>query len=164
MRAIKNLAILEVGRGGNVTFATPGAIVLLNHFFHPIYWEHLPEPVREWVELQLLSPRQCTHPIGRLCSGELVVRIIGREEGHVQLLLDRQCLELSAERLVALGLTRREAEVLLWISQGKTSGEIATILYCTAATVSKHTEHIFYKLKVETRTAAAALALELLKV
>jgi DNA-binding NarL/FixJ family response regulator len=53
-------------------------------------------------------------------------------------------------------LTQREAQVLLWVSRGKTNSEIATILGMSARTVSKHLEHIFEKLGVETRTAAAA--------
>jgi DNA-binding NarL/FixJ family response regulator len=42
------------------------------------------------------------------------------------------------------------------VSLGKTNSEIATILGMSARTVSKHLEHIFEKLGVETRTAAAA--------
>ena len=64
----------------------------------------------------------------------------------------------SLARLVALGLTRRESEVLFWVSEGKRNPEIAVILASTRRTVSKHLEHIFAKLGVETRTAAAALA------
>ncbi len=54
-------------------------------------------------------------------------------------------------------LTAREAEVLLWVSRGKTNRDIAEILMMSPRTVNKHLEHIFEKLGVETRTAAAAL-------
>jgi len=57
-----------------------------------------------------------------------------------------------------LNLTHREAEVLLWISQGKSNRDIADILSVSPRTVNKHLEQIFVKLGVENRTAAAILA------
>jgi DNA-binding NarL/FixJ family response regulator len=62
----------------------------------------------------------------------------------------------------ALDLTPRVAEVLLWLAQGKTNGEIAVILGNSEATVKKHVLEIFIKLGVETRTAASLHALEVL--
>lgn len=62
----------------------------------------------------------------------------------------------------ALGLTPRVAETLLWIAQGKTNGDIATILGISEATVKKHVLEIFVRLGVETRTAASLRALEVL--
>jgi DNA-binding NarL/FixJ family response regulator len=61
-----------------------------------------------------------------------------------------------------LNLTPRVAETLLWIAQGKTNGDIATILGISEATVKKHVLEIFTKLGVETRTAASLQALEVL--
>lgn len=66
----------------------------------------------------------------------------------------------SPEPLQKLGLTAREAEVLLWIAQGKSNGEIGAILGATENTVKKHVQHIFEKLGVESRNAAAMMALE----
>lgn len=62
----------------------------------------------------------------------------------------------------ALGLTPRVAETLLWIAQGKTNGNIATILGISESTVKKHVLEIFEKLGVETRSAASLRALEVL--
>jgi DNA-binding NarL/FixJ family response regulator len=62
----------------------------------------------------------------------------------------------------AFGITPRVAETLLWLSQGKTNGEIATILGNSESTVKKHVLEIFEKLGVETRTAASLRALEVL--
>lgn len=56
-------------------------------------------------------------------------------------------------------LTAREAEVLYWVVQGKTNRDIGDILGASPATVKKHLEHVFEKLGVETRTAAAAVAI-----
>ena len=61
-----------------------------------------------------------------------------------------------------LGLTPRVAETLLWLAQGKTNPEIATILGNSESTVKKHVLEIFAKLGVETRTAASLRALEVL--
>jgi DNA-binding NarL/FixJ family response regulator len=63
---------------------------------------------------------------------------------------------------IVLGLTPRVAETLLWLAQGKTNPEIATILGNTESTVKKHVLEIFEKLGVETRTAASLRALEVL--
>ena len=61
--------------------------------------------------------------------------------------------------IAAFRLTQREAEVLYWVVQGKTSNDIGEILGNSPRTVNKHLEHVFEKLGVETRTAAANLAL-----
>jgi DNA-binding NarL/FixJ family response regulator len=66
----------------------------------------------------------------------------------------------SSLPLESLGLTPREAEVLLWITQGKANGDIATILGSSEKTVKIHVGHILEKLGVENRTAAALRALE----
>jgi DNA-binding NarL/FixJ family response regulator len=68
--------------------------------------------------------------------------------------------EASSTQLESLGLTPREAEILLWVAQGKTNPEIAMILGIGLTTVKKHLEATFAKLGVENRTSAAALALE----
>jgi len=59
----------------------------------------------------------------------------------------------------AFRLTAREAEVLYWVIKGKTNRDIGDILGTSPRTVHKHLEHVFEKLGVETRTAAAALAI-----
>ncbi len=68
----------------------------------------------------------------------------------------------SAEPLESLGLTPREAEVLLWIAQGKTNADIATILGCAENTIKVHSARIFEKLGVENRNAASLKAIEIL--
>jgi len=68
----------------------------------------------------------------------------------------------SAVPLQSLGLTPREADIVLWLTQGKTNPEIALIVGAAEGTVRKHLQHIFAKLGVETRTAAAGIALKIL--
>ena len=64
----------------------------------------------------------------------------------------------AAPQAASTKLTARETEVLLWVARGKTNRDIAEILGMSPRTVNKHLEHVFEKLGVETRTAAAAAA------
>jgi len=68
----------------------------------------------------------------------------------------------SAKPLERLGLSVREAEILLWVAQGKSNFETGVILNISGATVKKHLEHIYEKLGVEGRNSAALRALEIL--
>jgi DNA-binding NarL/FixJ family response regulator len=68
----------------------------------------------------------------------------------------------SAAPLEKLGLSPREAEILLWVAQGKSNYEIGLILQISAATVKKHLVHAYEKLGVESRNAATVRALETL--
>jgi len=68
----------------------------------------------------------------------------------------------SHEPFLQLGLRPRAAEVLLWVAQGKTNADIATILGISESTVKKHLLEILEKLGVETRGAAGLRALEVL--
>lgn len=65
--------------------------------------------------------------------------------------------EHAQQRLDMAALTPREMEVLSWLAKGKTNRDIADILGMSHRTVNKHLEHIYEKLGVETRAAAAAL-------
>ncbi|CAE6780940.1 Sensor histidine kinase RcsC [Paraburkholderia nemoris] len=89
-----------------------------------------------------------------------VARVLGRAtRGDWVILLEEFN---DAAHTSALGaqfnLTAREAEVLLWVSRGKTNRDIGDILGMAPRTVNKHLEHVFGKLHVETRAAAAAIA------
>jgi len=83
--------------------------------------------------------------------GELVLRVTEvREDGKILALRKHG------------GLTRREAEVLLWVSYGKTNKTISEILGISPRTVNKHLEQVFRKLGVETRAAATAIAVRMM--
>ena len=57
------------------------------------------------------------------------------------------------------GLSSREVEVLVLVSRGMTKKQIAKELTISAKTVSAHVEHIYAKLGVSTRGAAAMFAM-----
>ena len=85
-------------------------------------------------------------------GGEIVVRIDNNRNQND----DHQCLMKSFD------LTPREAEVLLWLSYGKTNRDIADVLSLSIRTVNKHIENMFNKMGVENRTSAAAMAYRIL--
>jgi DNA-binding NarL/FixJ family response regulator len=64
--------------------------------------------------------------------------------------------------LQSLGLTPREAEVLLWLAQGKSNAEIAIIAEASEKTVKNQLARVLEKLGVSSRQAAALRALEVL--
>lgn len=61
------------------------------------------------------------------------------------------------------GLTRRECDVLRWLMEGKRNREIALMLSLRPRTVDTHVVNLFTKLGVQTRTAAANRAREILR-
>jgi DNA-binding CsgD family transcriptional regulator len=63
---------------------------------------------------------------------------------------------------LAFGLTACEAEVLYWITEGKTNPEIGIIIDASVGTVKKHAANLYAKLDVPTRTSAARCALSVL--
>lgn len=94
----------------------------------------------------------------------LVARHMGQGgPGESMLLLTQtQADNAALQRLRNVALTPRETEVLSWLAKGKTNRDIADILGMSHRTVNKHLEHVFEKLGVETRSAAAAIAGRLL--
>lgn len=101
--------------------------------------------------LNLHSPRRSLKLVylGNNGSNELLLRLVDSEPVDETLSLRNN-----------FPLTRREAEVLLWIARGKTNREIGLILGTSPRTVTKHLEQVYRKLDVENRTAAAAKALQ----
>ncbi len=80
-----------------------------------------------------------------------LIRLVGtNDESDIQDLADK------------LPITRREADVLFWLSKGKSNWDIATILSIKPRTINKHLEQIFKKLNVDNRTAAAGIAINAL--
>lgn len=112
---------------------------------------HLPpDPLREPPRLSLESgPRRLTFRLHQqVDEGEWLI--------VMQETSDTSVIEALAQ---AFGLTAREAEVLYWVVKGKINRDIGDILGASPATVKKHLERVYAKLGVETRTAAAAMAI-----
>ncbi|WP_457330583.1 response regulator [Rhizobacter sp. P5_C2] len=140
--------VLVLDAQGRVAWRSPQAAAWLREF-HP---EGLPAA---WASDGPLEHRSVAAD-GRV----LTVRHAGAVGlGERMLLLRVQAASDAAPtRLSTASLTPRETEVLSWIAKGKTNRDVGEILGMSPRTVNKHLEHVFEKLGVETRAAAAALA------
>lgn len=159
--------LLATDLSGRLLWSTPKARELLADLF-PAPNEQaagLPaELVEQLMQLRREGPRasgSSTMEIGPRRLEISVLSRIGPDEllfrlAEVGTRSDEQTLQR------ALALTTREAEVLLWISRGKSNREIGEILSISPRTVNKHLEQVFVKLGVENRAAAAARAVRTL--
>ena len=123
------------------------------------------EPARRAAQAWLSGARDSGEASVAFGShGRLLARHIGQGGlGESMLLLAQTPSDNAAlQRLREVALTPRETEVLSWLAKGKTNRDIAEILGMSPRTVNKHLEHVFEKLGVETRSAAAAIAGRLL--
>lgn len=159
--------LLATDRMGRLLWCTPKAKQLLARLF-PVQNDasaSLPPAVVE----RLLQLRE-EEGIGQARS---IVEIGGRKLeisvlspiGPDELLFRLNELTGAADEQVlqqTLRVTSREAEVLLWISRGKSNREIGEILNISPRTVNKHLEQVFVKLGVENRASAAARAVRAL--
>ena len=64
----------------------------------------------------------------------------------------------SVEEMMALGLTRREAEILDLIKNGLTNEEISEKLFVSKNTIKFHIKNIYIKLDVKNRAQALKMA------
>lgn len=158
--------LLAVGQDGNLLWLTPQAERLLATDPRPESVT-LPADVSVWLRDRIggvttVDRFAITGPdrsrqlefsfIGKAGPGEFLVRVVERS------------VETDDARLRnALGITAREAEVLLWLSHGKQNRDIADILGMSPRTVNKHLEQVYAKLGVENRASAAAIALGVLR-
>ncbi len=158
-------AVLIVGEGGAIQFCTRLARRLLTRFFpgEIDQADRLPTALAVWAAN---APRRPGPWTGEGAETRLEARLFaeGQPGAGFMLLLEEKPLGAagSPARLMVLGLTAREAEVLYWIAHGKTSPEIAIILDAAPNTIKKHVQNILPKLGVETRLGAALRATELL--
>lgn len=90
----------------------------------------------------------------------LVIRLVSKSD-PILFLGEERPTKIKPQSPAPCSLSSREAQVLQWVSQGKTNKEIALILELSARTVQKHLEHIYQKMGVESRTGAAAKAYEI---
>jgi DNA-binding CsgD family transcriptional regulator len=129
-------AVILLGSGTEVEYASPPAERLLRTFFAGANGARLPAALAEWLE------SDGTRPLTR----QLGARRLTVERADGALVLE--------EREERARLTRREREVLAWVARGKTNAEIAQLLWLAPSTVRKHLENVYAKLGVGTRTAA----------
>jgi DNA-binding NarL/FixJ family response regulator len=64
----------------------------------------------------------------------------------------------GAPRAPFVRLTKREAEILRLVAEGRSNGEIARTLWLALPTIKQHLSHIYRKLDVKNRTEASRWA------
>lgn len=154
-----------------VVWKTPLARVLMSDYFTSgagLSENKTPEIVLKWIQesLMQLSTKMTLQPLNIIQRDKRLVLSIGHlsdDEWVVMLREESDAIKIDA-LVSAFKLTKKEAEVLYWVIKGKTNKDIGDILGSSSRTVNKHLEHIFAKLGVETRTAAAALVTSKLRV
>jgi HD-GYP domain-containing protein (c-di-GMP phosphodiesterase class II) len=110
----------------------------------------------------LLEPRPYRGPLTRDEAREVLAAEVthGRLDGDaVRAVLDAAGHRVRRQMGQAGGLTAREIEVLVLLSRGLTRRQIAHELTISSKTVGNHEEHIYAKLGVSTRGAAALYAM-----
>jgi DNA-binding NarL/FixJ family response regulator len=123
----------------------------------------LPKPLQQWVSQHLGTIAD--HPVPPLLVQRQGATLYitfekGERSGDLLLRFEEQIDALPTMlEMDSYQLTPRENDVLAWLTKGKTNRDIADILGISPRTVNKHLEHIFVKLGVETRSAAATMAL-----
>jgi DNA-binding CsgD family transcriptional regulator len=162
--------IMRVTMAGRILEASPAALRLLGRFF-PEYGTTLQSKLpatlfawfarsRNWgLERPAIDhglPFTSMH-LGSRLTVHFVPDPDNASAGYLLMKAARR--DVCAADLVQLPITDRECDVLSLVAAGKTNSEIAAALAISARTVQKHLEHIFQKLGVETRMAAAICAL-----
>lgn len=147
--------ILLEDDGNFIAWANPCARLQMARFFCWISQVNLPPKIGAWLGFSSAPLIQAAGP------ARLKVTLV-RNGQQRMLLCDELATEPAPQLLQQLGLTPRQAEVLFWISRGKTNGEIGIILGASVHTINRHVEAIFQRLNVETRSSAMVAALEVL--
>ena len=155
-------------RDGLVLWQTPQARKLLGEYFDAES-EQTPLHLLSWIRKAreaILAGRE--PPVVMAMESR---RLLGglqhdpnSENEWLILLREENNTSVIESLITAFHLTAREAEVLYWVTCGKTNRDIGEILGSSHRTVNKHLEHIFEKLGVETRTAAAGIATQKVRI
>jgi DNA-binding CsgD family transcriptional regulator len=160
--------VVTFNREGRIEFLSPTARTLLETRFPD--WSgrggRLPQPLADALEQARAAARaEGTVPDAAPVmvpgdDGSLVVRLVPARVGDEPdaLLLEARSEPLGVEQVRALGLTRRQAEVLRLVALGSSTEQVADALGISTATVRKHLEHVYERLGVTSRTAAVATA------
>lgn len=134
----------------NIQFANDEAREWLKNFFgRPPRAGRLPRKVCRWLAEEPTA--STTKPL--VAQRRDATLFVQRQRPHpshsIVLLVELHNLDGTASSRLKGPLTRREREVLKWVTAGKSDRHVAEILGITRATVSKHLERIYPKLGVE---------------
>ena len=147
---------------GNIAFRSAQAAQWLRDYFGDATdGNALPLELRGWLLARRAEFRVAHNvlPVAPFVTTRgaksLSVRHLTETMGHDVLLLDESTRIAPLDALRALGLTSRQAEVLLWMARGESNAQIAARLCTSPYTIKHHSEAIFDRLHVSDRHAAA---------
>lgn len=152
---------------GKLMWQTPLARELLLRYYGS-QAPQTPESVLIWLrrhvtdaEVLIEPPRLSIEQGPKRLTFRLHQQIGDSDGGGDWLIIMQEVSDESVIEAISLifKLTPREAEVLYWVVKGKINRDIGDILGSSPMTVKKHLERVFAKLGVETRTAAAGMAM-----
>lgn len=164
--AFGQAAIAITPSNGKIVWQTPLARQWMQRYFPEHFSDNqskTPPQVLAWIEkVSAANHTQNEIPLLTIMLARGRLNFIPADLNDTEqwvILLREESDAAQIEALMTIfKLTIRESEVLYWATKGKTSRDIGDILGTSPRTVNKHLEHVFVKLGVETRTAAAALA------
>ncbi|MEP6873663.1 MAG: response regulator transcription factor [Burkholderiales bacterium] len=145
-------AMLSVDMLGQVRWQSPAAREWLRTWLDA---GRLPPMATAWLSQRNVEALPVVADGRRLSLS----RLASDHAGVTLLVRKRASAPEPSALAAAFGLTGREAEVLYWVACGKINRDVGEILGMSARTVDKHLQHVFEKLNVETRTAAASMVL-----
>jgi CheY-like chemotaxis protein/DNA-binding CsgD family transcriptional regulator len=162
---------LAINSLANISWLTPAGKAWLDDFIqkHGLTDKSnvgapLPKPLYDWVRqcLDVTTQSDGVNFESYRAGVDFSAKITPcQNAGEYLLILEKHSGEWDLESVkTSLGLTFREAEILMWISRGKTNKEVGIILGSSPRTINKHLEHIFEKLGVVTRAAAVSIVLQ----
>jgi DNA-binding CsgD family transcriptional regulator len=140
------------------------------YFDMPRFLKSLPDELLQWIKYErsrLWQESEVPSPSIPLVlskkGGKITIHFLwgGKDSDQDMIIIEEKQAGNASASMDNSKLTRRETEILAWLSQGKTNAEIGLALSISHRTVKKHLEHIYSKLRVHRRSAAVAQSIHL---
>ncbi|HFE38004.1 MAG TPA: response regulator transcription factor [Gammaproteobacteria bacterium] len=154
--------ILSVNNEADILWTTPDTHDLLKHkgLGDAVHNAQLKQAMKDWLG----ACNKKSDLIFHVSDKPLTIRYFKAVNSaeHLLRIVEHEAIMDASALEAALPITKREAEVMLWVAQGKTNREIAEILSLSPRTINKHLEQIYTKIQADNRTAATSIAIQAL--
>ncbi|MEP1448456.1 MAG: DNA-binding response regulator [Paraglaciecola sp.] len=146
---------------GRLSWATPKAHQIIDDFAGTDRspWATLAELIQDW----LVTSTKENLKVNCFETPFEIMYERQQDDKHMLKVVENKLQKTPLVLQQNLSITKRESEVLYWVSYGKTNWEISQILSMSPRTANKHLEQIYKKLGVDNRTSAAAISIRLLE-